>query len=516
MMVWTFGEFRLDPVRFELASGGRPVALEPQVLSLLIHLARNSQRMVSKDEIVSAVWNGGIVSDASIASRIRSARQAVGDDGERQAVIRTVHGRGYRFVAELHETEAHAAAAASPGLPIFAQELTRPSIAVLPFRPLSLPPDLAVLSDALPHEIIQALSRLRWLAVIARGSSFRFREADMDLVGTALGARYVLSGLIEAHGGQLSVILELVDVGHSEVIWGDRLSAPLDGIEDLRQRIVSRLIAALDLHVPENEARSAALIGTDRLDAWANFHLGLHQLYRFTPVSILQARQFFDRAVTMDPALARAHAGLSFTSFLEAFLHFGPEATQAAQAARRHAERGLELDPYDAFTHFNMGRSFWLTAEPDVARGWLQRAVDLNPNYAQGFYASAFTAMLTGQAGSAHAGVDMAMRLSPLDPLLYGMHGVRALTHIQTGDMGEASRWADRAAATPGAHFLIAMIAAVANGLDGRAEQAARWSREARRRKSDATIAQFLAAFPLQDDAARSRIQAELLRLGFN
>lgn len=514
-MVWTFGAFRLDPVRFELTAGDRPVALEPQVLTLLIHLVRHADRMVSKDEIVSAVWNGGVVSDASIASRIRSARQAVGDDGDRQAVIRTVHGRGYRFVAEVQDAASPAITGASPETVAPLQELTRPSIAVLPFRPLGLPPDLEVLSDALPHEIIQALSRLRWLAVIARGSSFRFRDADTDLVGTALGARYILTGLIEARGGQLSVILELTDAGRREVIWGDRLSSPLDGIEELRQRIVSRLITALDLHVPENEARSAALIGTERLDAWANFHLGLHQLYRFTPDSIEQARQYFGRATTLDPHLARAHAGLSFTSFLEAFLQVGPEGKEAARAARRHAERGLELDPLDPFTHFNMGRSFWLTAEPEAAQGWLQRAVELNPNYAQGFYASAFTSMLTGDAAEAFAGADAAQQLSPLDPLLYAMHGVRSLTMIQTGDLIGAARWGDRAATTPGVHHLIAMIAAVANGLAGREEQALGWAGEARRRRPDATRAQFLAAFPIRDEAVAARIAAVLAKLGF-
>jgi DNA-binding winged helix-turn-helix (wHTH) protein len=100
-MVWCFGAFRIDPGRFELTAGESPVRIEPQVLALLIHLVRNRDRMVSKDEIVAAVWNGGIASDASITSRIRSARQAVGDDGDRQDIIRTIHGRGYRFVAEV-------------------------------------------------------------------------------------------------------------------------------------------------------------------------------------------------------------------------------------------------------------------------------------------------------------------------------------------------------------------------------------------------------------------------------
>jgi TolB-like protein len=515
-MAWTFGEFRLDPVRFELTSGGKSVAIEPQVLSLLIHLVRNSGRMVSKDEIVSAVWNGGIVSDASIASRIRSARQAVGDDGERQSVIRTVHGRGYRFAAEVRSelsspSVSGEAAAVPPRLP----EPARPSIAVLPFRPLALPPELDVLADALPHEIIQALSRMRWLAVIARGSSFRFRVPDIDLVGTALGARYILSGLIEARNGRIAVTLELADASRGEVIWGDRLSSSLDAIEELRQGIVGRVITALDLHVPENEARSAALIGTERLDAWASFHVGLHHLYRFTPNSIGQAQQYFERAVALDPRLARAHAGLSFTQFLEAFLQFGPKARDAAKAARSHAERGLDLDPLDPFTHFNMGRSFWLTAEPDAAAGWLQRAVDLNPNYAQGYYASAFTAMLTGNAEDANDRIDTALRLSPLDPLLYGMYGVRALTLIQTGDYGEAMRWAERAAAAPGAHHLIAMIAAVANRLGGRDSAALRWAEEARCRRPDATTAQFEAAFPIRDEVVRRLLAEELSRLGF-
>ena len=196
-MAWIFGDFQLDPERFELTCGADPVRLEPQVLALLVHLVRNRDRMVTKDEIVEKVWQGRIVSDASISSRIRSARRAVDDDGEDQAIIRTVHGRGFRFVADVVET-LPAQAAPAKDIAVPTGHLTgRPSIAILPFRPLAMAPELAILADAIPYEIIQALSRLRWLAVIARGSSFRFRqpEPDLDLVATALGARYILSGI---------------------------------------------------------------------------------------------------------------------------------------------------------------------------------------------------------------------------------------------------------------------------------------------------------------------------------
>jgi hypothetical protein len=162
-----------------------------------------------------------------------------------------------------------------------------------------------------------------------------------------------------------------------------------------------------------------------------------------------------------------------------------------------------------------MGRSFWLTDDPEVAADWLARATALNPNYAQGFYASAFTTMLVGNAPATVAALDISLHLSPLDPLLYGIHGVRAQMLIQQEDHQAAAHWADRAATTSGAHYLIAMIAVAANGLAGRHHQAAHWRREVRRRKPDATAADYFAAFPTRDAPSRARVTAELRRHGF-
>ena len=516
-MAWIFGDFRLDPERFELSCGAELVRLEPQVLALLCLLVRHHDRMVTKDEIVEKIWNGQSVSDASISSRIRSARQAVGDDGHHQTTIRTVHGRGFRFVAEVVETApAQAAKATAP--PETNSPLTgRPSIAILPFRPLAMTPELAILADAIPYEIIQALSRLRWLAVIARGSSFRFRkpDPDLELIATALGARYVLSGIIEANVSRLAVTLELSDASTNEVIWGDRINAPLDAVDDLRSRVVEHLVTALDVYIPLNEARSSQMAALETLDAWANYHLGLQHLYRFTTNDNQRAKGLFERAVMLDPHFARAHAGLSFTSFLEAFLHLGPHLKEATRAARHHAERGLELDSLDPFANFTMGRSHWLTDDLDTAAEWLARATTLNPNYAQGFYSSAMTSMLTGNLAATEVGLDTALQLSPLDPLLYGMHGVRSQMFIQSGDYAAAARWGDRAAATPGAHYLIAMIAMVANGLAGRHDTAARWRQTVRQRKPDASAAHYFASFPTRDIVSRSLIADELCRHGF-
>ena len=516
-MGWTFGEFHLDPDRFELARCGKAVPVEPQVLTLLIHLVRNRNRMVTKDEIVEAVWKGQAISDASISSRMRSARKAVCDDGARQDVIRTVHGLGFRFVGEVAVTTPGRTAVDAVDPPQPAHLSGRPSIAILPFRPLGPAPDLAVLAEAIPHEIIEALSRLRWLAVIARGSSFRFAlNADaVDSVAAALSVRYVLFGVIESRGATLAVTLELMDANSQQVLWADRIESPRDGMNALRSTIVSHLVTALEVHIPFNEARSARLRNLEDLDAWAHYHVGLRHLYRFTPTDTAVAQACFARAIAAEPRFSRAHAGLSFTSFLTAFLRLDADPAGAAAATRRHADRALELDELDPFANFTMGRSFWLTDQPEIAADWLSRATTLNPNYAQGFYASAFTSMLIGDAAATVEALNTSYHLSPFDPLLYGVHGVRAQLLLQEEDYAAAAVWGDRAAAQPGAHYLVRMIALVANGLAGKRERARQLAQEIRRNRPDASAADYFAAFPTRHQRSRTCIADELTRQGF-
>ena len=309
--------------------------------------------------------------------------------------------------------------------------------------------------------------------------------------------------------------LELLDARSRQVLWADRVESPLDGMDELRERVVSRLVASLEMHIPFNEASVAQLKELEDLDAWSNYHVGLRHLYRFTPADTEQARACFEHAVAAAPGFARAHAGLSFTSFLSAFLRLDLDRAAAVRATRHYAERALELDALDPFANFTMGRSFWLTDQPEVAAEWLSRATVLNPNYAQGHYASAFTAMLIGDAVAATGALDTSLHLSPLDPLLYGVHGVRAQMLIQQEDYDAAASWADRAATQPGAHYLIGMIALAANGLAGRHERTGPLGQDIRRRKPDATLADYFTAFPTRDMASRARIAAELVRQGF-
>jgi TolB-like protein len=512
-MIYRFGGFELDLARAELRAGGEPCPLEPQVFALLAMLVEHRERLVSRDELIEKVWDGRIVTDAAIASRVKSARQALGDDGQAQRFIRTVHGKGFRFVAEVKASRD----ATAPDAGDAPMALARPSIAVLPFRMLGDPGQHAAIADALPHDLILELSRLRWLFVTARGSSFRFRDADADVreIGRLLGVRYCLSGSIELAGNTLTVTVELVDTRDASVVWADRYSGALDDVHRMREEIRARVLAALDLQIPLHEAHLARLTVTEKLDAWSAFHLGLQHMYRFNRADNSAATALFQRAVTLDPGFARAHAGLSFVHFQTAFMRHTDDLAGEIAQARRCAERGLELDPLDPFVNFTMGRTFWLQGDLDRSLGWLERATSISPNYAQGIYARGWTETLAGRGLEGRGHVDLAMRLSPLDPLYYAMIGTRAFSHLMLGEDAEAAGWAERAARSPGAHVLIAMIASVAHTLAGDDTRAAGWAANVRERNPTLTGADFFRAFPIKPEAARARVAEALARLGF-
>ncbi|MDX2276828.1 MAG: winged helix-turn-helix domain-containing protein [Hyphomonadaceae bacterium] len=522
-MIYRFGEHELDLEKVELRTGGASQPLEPQVFALLAFLIENRDRLVTKDEIIEKIWNGRIVSDSAIASRVKSARQALGDDGRAQRFIRTAHGLGFRFVAEVTEA---AGAATRIEIVAPAETLThspalepeaRPTLAVLPFRLVGAAGPYGAIAEALPQDLITALSRLRWLFVIARASSFRFHSSDADIarVREAFNVRYCLTGTVEVLGKSVTLSVELLDTTHSGVIWSERFRTDTDGVHETRDRIVRDVLAALELQIPLNEAKRARLKSPEHLDAWSAYHLGLQHMYRFNKDDNTLATHLFERAVSLDPGFARAYAGLSFTHFQDAFLHYANDVKAAADRARRFAEMCLELDPVDPFGNFTMGRSFWLKGDGEAALPWLDRANTLNPNYAQARYANAFTYSMLGEHKPAHDNAALAIKLSPLDPLLYGMFGVRALADLVAGRYTDAVQWVEQSARSPGAHGLIQMIAALSHSLNGDEARARHWAQSAQAKWPQLRRADFARAFPVRDPALMELFLKTLERYGF-
>lgn len=528
-MKYLFENFSLDPEKFELKEQGELVAIEPQVFTLLNLLVKNRDRMVSKDEIIAEVWNDGIVSDASIANRIKLARAALGDDGTRQKLIRTIHGQGFRFVAKTTSVataqdpghEAQAARSVNPThIDSPAKEHTKnnkPSIVVLPFRFLGPPDPKRILTEAISHDLIQALSRLRWIFVIARGSAFRFRTADHDpqAIGQALGVRYLLAGSVENHGDRLIITTELSDTQTGGVIWGERFAATRDDVHQIRMEIVARVVSSLEVYIPLNEALDARLCVSENLDSWANYHLGLQHMYRFTKNDNEKASHYFSQATEQDPGFARAHAGLSFTSFQSAFLRYGGKQEEDMLDARRFAERSIELDPLDPFANATMGRALMLQGDLESSAHWLEKSITLSPNYSQGYYSSAFSDMLAGKTDTSLPHFEMALALSPLDPFVYAMHAGRSLSFVINGDYQSAAEVGEKAARTPGAHYIVDMITLIALSLNRDQDKARIWADRIRTRRPDASQSLFFASFPFSHTGIKDKISEGLGRYGF-
>jgi TolB-like protein len=521
-MIYRFGSCELDMSTIELRVDGVPRNLEPQVFSLLALLIENRERLVSKDEIIEKVWDGRIVSDAALASRVKSARQAIGDDGKSQRFVRTVHTKGLRFVAPVRVERGFATGAApaddapeASARPV--DRIVRPSLAVLPFRMLGANERFAALASALPDELITELSRLHWLFVTARGSSFRLHadDAEYNEIGRLLRVRYCLSGTIDLAGRDITITVELVDTEDGGVVWADRLSGRVDDVHALREDIRLRVLAALEIQIPAHEAALARGKPSEDLDAWSAFHLGLQYMYRFNRADNAVAAGYFQRALALDPRFARAHAGASFLHFQTAFLHHSHDVAGEIARARRCAERAAELDPLDPFVNFAMGRTFWLEGDLESSLAWLERSTRLSPNYAQGIYARAWTESLSERAIAGRDHVDLALRLSPLDPLHYAMLATRAFTHWACAEYADAALWAERGARSPGAHVLIAMIAAAAHALNGDDARAAGWAANVRERNAALSSEDFFRAFPMQSQAMRESVQQALTRLHF-
>jgi TolB-like protein len=511
-----FDDVVIDTAGHRLLRGGIEQPLEPKAFAVLALLAGEPGRVFSRDEILDAVWGHRHVTPGVLNRVVTLLRQALGEGAQQSRLLHTVHGVGYRF-------DPPAAIATgtigSPSLPAALAPCTdtRPSLAVLPFRIVGHGARHRVLGSAFADELITELSRLHWLLVSARGSSFRFDAASVDStqVGRQLGVRYCILGALELTGRSVAVMVDLIETGSGSVIWGDRFTGELGDLHALREALRMRVLAELDLRIPLYEAGLAQARLPEDLDAWAAFHLGLRHVYRFSPGDCSLALDWFQRAVSLDPNFARAYAGLSFVHFQHAFMRYSEDIAGELLLARRAAERGLELDPLDPFVNFTMGRTYWLEGDMAGGLGWLQRATDLCPNYAQGIYARAFSEVMSGDPMTGRQHTDLAMRLSPLDPLHYAMQSARAFSHIALGEYTPAAEWAGRAARAPGAHELIAMIAAAACTLNGDRADAVGWAAKARMRNPALKRQDFFRAFPIHRPDMRERVGAALTEAGF-
>lgn len=491
-MIYRFAAFELDMDRFELRENGAPVAIEPQVLSLLALLVTNHERMVSKDEIHEKIWSGRVVSEAALSSRIRSVRNAIGDDGGAQRLIRTVHGKGFRFVGEVsdstgaltlpeqYDTKAvhHGAAGADP---------TRPVIAVLPFVNLSDDAEQAYFSAAVTADIVANLSKHRWLDVIARNPMLGCdgEQVDVRQLAGERGITYVVEGSVRRAGNRIRVTAQLHDVATGVNLWSDRYDRRLEDVFLVQDEITAMIAARVEPEIGLAERQRVLHAGSSDLRAWDCYHLGVAHFFHFTAEGNREAQRLLQKSRELDPGFGEAHAWWAYAVILGMVYWDTEPDAELLDEALAATRRALELDDQNAVFYALKARVQLARGEYDSAIAENEIAINLNPTLAAAHCGLADSLAYEGRYDEAIQTFQRAIDLSPNDPQRWAFLTYGALTLIFKGDYEGALKWAERASRIPNCQYWTTAHRAVALALLDRQDKARKAVNQLREEKPE-------------------------------
>ena len=443
-MRYLFADCALDTARRELRRGADLIAVEPQVFDLLEYLIRNRERVVSKDDLVSAIWHGRIVSESALATRINAARSAIGDSGDQQRLIKTLPRKGIRFVGAVGEKQKSEAAATKPDAEAEKAALTlpdKPSIAVLPFTNMSGDPEQEYFADGVADDIITALSRCNWLFVIARNSSFTYKGKAVDTrqVGRELGVRYLLEGSVRRSGDRLRFTGQLIDAIGGTNIWADRFEGQMSDVFDLQDRMTESVVAAIEPNLQRAEIERLRRKPTASLGAYELLLRAQQFEYEFNPQSLAEAILCLERAFTLDPYYAQAMALAAYCYAERRHQAWARDLPGEAAEGLRLASRAIELGKDDS-------NVLWMTAfavrhlamDANRAKQLADRSLQLNPNSAIALAIAAWVDVGMGNSARALELASRAERLSPRDPRAWFMATVVGLAQYHAGQFEQA------------------------------------------------------------------------------
>ena len=406
-----FEDYVLDPERRELTRGSEPVAIGPQVFDLLLYLVQQREHVVTKDDLLNAVWGGRIVSESTLTSHINAVRKAIGDNGEQQRLIRTVPRKGFRFVGDVREapppTGALQAESARPNEPLAPMLALpdSPSIAALPFLNLSGDPEQEYFADGVVEDIITELSRIRWLFVIARNSSFTYkgRAVDVKQVGRELGVRYVLEGSMRKAANRVRITGQLIDTSTGAHLWADRFEGTLNDIFELQDQITESVVGAIAPQLERAEIERAKRKPTESLDAYDYYLRGMANLHRGTKEAINAALASFHRAIELDPDFASALAMAAWCYFWRKVNGWMTDHAREMAEGARLVRRAVELGKDDAVALARSGHALGhLVGDLDGGIALIDRALVLNPNLAAAWFLGGFLQTLARRTGRCH------------------------------------------------------------------------------------------------------------------
>ncbi|MCA1394039.1 MULTISPECIES: winged helix-turn-helix domain-containing tetratricopeptide repeat protein [unclassified Bradyrhizobium] len=448
--------------RRELCRGADLIPVSPQVFDLLHYLIRNRERVVSKDEIISAIWNGRIVSDAALTTRLNAARTAIGDSGEKQHLIKTLPRKGFRFVGTVHEDHWRAVAATHGSTDTSRlAPAPRLSIVVLPFANIGGDSEQDYFADGVTESLNTDLSRISGSFVIGRHTAFAYKGKPIDLkqIGRELNVRYILLGSVQRAGRRLRVNVQLVSAETGNQLWAERFDKLFVDLLDLQDEIVSRLANALNAELIAAEARRAeSTANPDAIDLYfrgrAIFNRG------HTPEHLTQAQRFFERALALDPACLEALVGRAEVDVILSANFMTDDAAPRLAAAETLLGRALSLAPQHAMAHLQLGLVEINTNRASHGIAACERALALDRNLAEAHAWIGLAKIYVGRAEEAEAHILEALRLSPRDIRAFRWLIVIGGAKLHLGAGEEAVVWLRRSIEAnrnnPLSHFWLA------------------------------------------------------------
>jgi adenylate cyclase len=463
-----FGDYVLDTERRELRRGPVLLSVEPQVFDLLLFLVRNRDRVVGKDDLLASVWGGRIVSESTLASRINAARRAIGDTGEQQRLIRTIIGKGVRFVGQARERQDTDQSAGPPRAP-------RLSMVVLPFANFSNDPELEYVADRVTDDLTTDLFRISGGFVIARNTAFTLKGKPVDVkkIGCELGVRYVIEGSVRRTGDLVGLNVQLTDAESGAHLWADRFDSDLGTLSQAQSEITGRLARTINFKVVEAESLRIERESALDLNPQDLLIRGWAALVR--PISTAARRdalRIFEQTLEIDPDSVAARIGVANTLTWNIGDGWSTSVRKDGARAEQLLLEAIEGDANSFRARQGLGLLRRLQNRLDESRIELETAIALVPNYAPAFCQLGMTLTCLGQPDAAIPEIEKSIRLGPHDTGSPTAYSTLSQAHLLLGHVEPAIELARKACASNPRLYFTHMLLAAALGLKGERNEA--------------------------------------------
>jgi TolB-like protein len=465
--IYAFGPFRLDVAAGILFRGAEPVALGQRAIALLQILVEAAGNPISKDRLIEGAWPGLAIEESNLPVQIAALRRVFAEAPGGERWIETLPRRGYRYVGPVAVREQENQGAAGNEQPALAPP-DKPSLAVMPFTNMSGDPEQEYFADGMVEEIITSLSRIKWLFVIARNSSFIYKGQAVNVgrVGRELGVRYVLEGSVRKAGERVRISGQLIETETSVHLWAERFDRRLDDVFAVQDEITLNVVGAIEPSLREAEIERVKRKRPENLDAYDLVLRALPHVALPMPAEAAKAMPLLERALTLEPDYAGAHGYLAWChQILFVYDGFNKE---SHDAAIRHARAALSYGRDDATALALAGFVISIT-EHDRATALeaLEQALAISPSSSLALFCGSMALAYAGEAERAIDWAVRALRISPFDRMNHLSYRALAISHFFRGRYDEAAHAARRSLQSiPGSTVSRSMLAAALAKLE--------------------------------------------------